>query len=135
MFSGNQEQLFGVALGTNKRIIEFISNPASGFDLEIIPYAKISSIEFKEGVFTDEIKFFTSGNSLKIEKIVKGNTKPFFDFVQRKIESYISKLNNGSQINGNDLFEKLEKLVQLRDKGIISTQEFESKKQEWLESL
>jgi hypothetical protein len=135
LLGGDQEKLFGVALATDKRIVEFTSNPSSGFDLEIIPYSNISSIEYKEGVFTDEIEFFTSGNSLKINKIVKGNTKAFFDFINQKIRDGSNKNKSQTDVTREDFFVKLEKLLKLRDQGIITPEEYETKKQEWLKNL
>lgn len=131
-----QDQKFMcVALATNKRVIEFNLNPGGGFDLESIDYVRIASTEYKEGIFTDEIKLHSSGNSLKIQKIVKGNTLEFYRFIKQKIDSK-SETHQGQNVNSSaEVFTNLEKLSELKDKGIITSAEFEEKKREWLKSL
>jgi hypothetical protein len=135
IFSQDKYKLCGVSLATNRRVIKFALNSLSGFEMESLPYSKISSIEFKEGNFTDEIELFTSGNSLEIQKIVKGNTKPFVDFVNRKINDGYKNSEVQNDARSLDIFLKIEKLAELRDKGILTSDEFEAKKQEWLREI
>ncbi len=131
-----QDQKFMcVALATNKRVIEFSLNPGSGFDIESIDYTRIASTNYKEGIFFDEIQLHSSGNSLAIQKIIRGNTSEFYRFIKQKIDSTSESLQSQSNNPKANVFSDLEKLSELKDKGIITSAEFEEKKHEWLKNL
>lgn len=79
-----KDQYFGLAAATNKRIIIYTSK-LGGHKLKSLNYTKVSAIEYEEGILFDSLEFSTSGEQLSIEKINKGNTASFVNYVNSQI--------------------------------------------------
>lgn len=106
---------------------------------------QISSIQFKEaGMFTNGyIQFaFLGGKETKgglLDAVKDENTvmftkkqMPAFSELKKSIEAAIVKSNNPITSNSSSSLDELEKLASLKDKGIISEDEFLMKKKQLL---
>ena len=120
---GNDTVRTGVLVATDKRVC-FYAKKMMGFDLESFPYSNISSIEYSKGLMGHSIKFFASGNSVKVKWINRGDIKEFVDIVKSRIGK---KLETPAQ-KGDDTCEQLEKLSDLKERGILTQEEFDAKK-------
>ena len=126
-FTGN-----GLLVATNTRLI-FIDKPTIGFGIKMedFPYDKISSVSVETGFLKGELKLICSGNSATINLVT--GAKVFSEFIRQKTSTKPIALNQ--QITEPDILGQIEKLAELKNKGILSEEEFSSKKSELLEKL
>ena len=122
----------GIMIATNKRLI-FFAKKLTGFDLEVFPYGNISSFEMGKNLMGHHISFFASGNKAKMKWIKGGNVQEFVETVKGSMATPAPP--STPQQASNDPMEQLEKLGKLRDSGVVTKEEFESKKAEILSRL
>ncbi|MBU1143669.1 MAG: PH domain-containing protein [Firmicutes bacterium] len=118
----------GILLATNKRIV-FFAKKLTGFDLEIFPYSKISSIEFSKGLMGHTISFFASNNKVKMKWIKGGGVKEFVESVRLSIENPKESSNTNTQ---DETAQQIQQLHDLKEKGILTDDEFQQKKKQLL---
>ena len=122
----------GLLIATNFRVI-FIDKPTLGFGIKMedFPYDKISSVSVKTGFLKGVLKIICSGNTAKINLI--NGAKEFSEFVRQKT---MAKPITHQQINSEpDILGQIEKLAELKEKGILTEDEFNAKKATLLEKL
>lgn len=102
-----------------------------------IPYRMINSISVKQGVWGKSFGFGTiaimAGNDSSGLPF-KGVDKP--QEIKNEINRRIAKLHESpapSQSTSKTPYEQLEKLAELRDKGVITSEDYEAKKKQLLE--
>jgi len=122
----------GILLATNKRII-FYAKKLTGYDLEVFPYSTISSIEMGKGIMGYKITFFASGNKATLKWIKEGDFQKFVSEVKNKIGKK-EEIKVPSEVVV-DIPAQIKKLSELKDQGILSEEEFETKKKELLAKL
>lgn len=109
-----------------------------------IPYSSLVAVQYKKaGVMSGFIQFSIKGGSeaksgvneaVKDENTVtfQVNKNKLFSDLQQKIEVIIgNNQSNGNNSSSTDI-DQLEKLANLKDKGVISSEEFEAKKKQLL---
>lgn len=79
------------------------------------------------------ISHFASGGSL--HNFVEEQVKTAYDSAYEQGKSYVSDLEDQKGDAAAQIYQSLEQLGQLRDKGILSEEEFQTKKQELLSRL
>lgn len=121
----------GLIIATNLRVI-FIDKPLVGFGIKMedFPYDKITSVSVETGFLKGILKIICSGNTAKINLIT--GAKDFSEFVRQKTlaKPMVQVIN--AQPN---ILEQIEKLAELKEKGILSQEEFDAKKVELLSKL
>ncbi len=134
IIEGNYEEEIstGILVATNKRLI-FIVKGLLRLRVEDFPYDKISSIQYEKGIMMGKITIFASGNKASIRNVSKNQVKDFGDFVREYI-SQKSKSEQEHQKMGEDIVTKLENLAALKDKGILTEEEFQVQKKKMLEN-
>jgi hypothetical protein len=123
----------GVMVATNKRVI-FISKGFGGRVADF-PYDTISDIQYEIGLVFCDITINTSGDYAIIQNIPKNDVKNFAEFLKAKIKGINESKQPSSDSDSDDVFVKIEKLAKLREKGILSEEEFSEQKQKLLSSL
>lgn len=125
----------GLIVATNYRLI-FIYKPLIGFGVKMEDYAynKITTISLDTGFLKSKIKVTCSGNTALINLL--SGAKELSEFVRQKtlqkpIVSHAQKNPN----TGNGILEQIEKLSSMKEKGILTIEEFETQKQKLLEKL
>ncbi len=102
--------------------------------VEDFSYDKITSIESKTGMVFGSLTIYASGNKEKFEYADKGLLRGFADFLRAKIStknSQSSPATSGAVENPSltiSVADELEKLAGLRDRGIITDEEFSAQK-------
>jgi hypothetical protein len=119
----------GLLVATNKRLIFVDKGMLWGVKVEDFPYDKISSIQYETGIFMGEIDIFASGNKAEIKNITKAKVRPFAESIRARISGAPS---SNQKTEGEDKYSKLEKLAELKEKGILSEKEFEEEKKKLL---
>jgi hypothetical protein len=119
------KQHTAIYIATDRRIILYI-NKLFGNKIKTFPYSTINSIEFKDTfMFGHNILIFV-GKKKYTMKFVQENAEQFTQIVEQKTGKSINS------VNPNDIPDHIQKLSELRDKGILTEEEFISKKKELL---
>ncbi len=132
MGSGDKTLYNGVLIVTNERVA-FYRKGLLGEVVETIPLKQITSIERKSMMGHRTICLHTSHDQLEFKTFEKKEQK-LFDAIESGRENSTSKVESIS-IDKNDLMDTLKKLAELKELGIISNEEFQSKKSDLLTKL
>ncbi len=118
----------GILVATNRRLI-FINKGMFSLKVEDFSYDKITSIEYKKGLLVGEITIYASGNRATIENIGKNEAQNFAEFIRANLGN-MNKVQNSEIVasNSDDIVSKLERLAVLKEKGILSEDEFLTQK-------
>jgi hypothetical protein len=131
---GNDTVRNGIFVATEKRLI-FFAKKFFGFDLETFPYKSVSSIEQSKGMMGRSITVFASGNKAKMKWIRTGDVAQFTHFVNSKLGHQGQENSQATPSNGDDIPSQIQKLSELKDKGILTEEEFLNKKNELLAKM
>jgi Bacterial PH domain/Short C-terminal domain len=137
--SGVYESGYGLLVATNKRLI-FVDKGFSSLRVEDFPYDKITSIHYKTGRFFGDITIFVSGNKATMKNIPKGEVGSFTEYVRARTTAIHVSANPitsppTQQPPALDIPEQIGKLAKLKEHGLLTEDEFQSKKQELLSRL
>ena len=132
LITGRYNNGRGILVATNRRLI-FIDKGMLSLKVEDFSYDKIASIESKTGMVFGSLTIYASGNKEKFEYADKELLRGFADFLRVRISTQKSQSspvsspveNSSSTISVAD---ELEKLAGLRDRGIITEEEFSAQK-------
>lgn len=140
IIQGRYQNSIGVLVCTNKRLI-FIDKGVFSLKVEDFPLNKVSSIQYETGMLFGKITIFASGNRAEIDQIEKKRTRAFAEYARSKISanSPVEKPETTTPasvaIDSADIMiEKLEKLAALKDRGILTEDEFLIQKKKILNS-
>lgn len=129
---GTESVRTGVFIATDRRLL-FYAKKVAGFDLEVFPYPHISSVEMGKNMMGHYIKFFASGNSIRMKWISNGDVRAFVEIVKQRMTM---KPHDSSQSSEKpaviDPLSQLERLGKLHKAGALTDEEFASKKAEIL---
>lgn len=123
----------GLLVATNYRLI-FIDKSTFGFGvkMEDFPYKNITSVSVETSLLKSSLKIICSGNTAVID-VVTG-AKQLSEFVRQKTYSLEHPKTENKNLE-NDILGKIEKLAELKEKGILSEDEFTIQKTKLLEQL
>lgn len=129
---GNDTVRNGIFLATNKRVL-FYAKKMFGYDLEVFPYSNISSIEMSKGLMGHTITLFASGNKVHMKWISQGDIQKFVNYIKENLgKKHVSEQHSTTQL---DIPEQIKKLAELKEQGILTEEEFLSKKTALLAKL
>jgi hypothetical protein len=117
---------------TNKRVIFLDKGMIYGLKQCETSLEKINSIEQKTGLIFGEISIWDGSSKMTIKNVMKRTVKPFVDAVNKAIENKKNNSQGNKTSQPVDFVLQLEKLAELKNKGIITEEEFQIKKKECL---
>ena len=120
----------GLVIATNKRVIFFRKSFIGTVTKEETPISKISSASFRKGFLTSSIAIVTSNNESEVDNCDKILGKKFIDIVQNlisELDQITNSPNNVQSIQESSV-SQLEKLFELKQKGILTDDEFNTQK-------
>lgn len=137
---GNDSVRNGVLIATDRRVV-FYAKKLGGFDLESFPFGNISSFEHGKSMMGHHVAFHASGNRVSVKWLTP--PEAFAEFLAVVKEAMNAKHIVAPQATpapqpearayvGQDVMVQLRQLGELRDAGIVSSEEFEAKKTELL---
>ena len=125
---------------TDRRIIFLDKGMIYGLEQTVINLDKINSVSGKTGIFFGEIFIEDGAKERHIDNVWKKTVKPFTNMVMEAIEKHRDNLHaprvqqqEAPAVATEDPYEKLEKLAGLRDKGIVTQEEFDAAKRKLLD--
>ena len=129
-FLGESLTREGILIANNKRLLLY-GKRTFGHDLEALHFKHISSIEKSENFMGGIVTAHASGNNIKLKWIQQGDVNKLVNYVD-------SKINNTKPSNketSEDIPTQIQKLADLKEKGILTENEFEKKKRELLDKM
>jgi hypothetical protein len=126
----------GTLILTNERILFVRRSWLGGLTAHHIYFENINSISFKKGLSFGELHFNVGGENYKMQIVDKKEGPLFEQYTWNEIRN--RKLNIAASANkesDEDIINKIEKLAALRDKGILTEDEFQEKKQDLLDQI
>ena len=121
----------GIFIVTEKRVV-FYAKKLMGYDLESFPLTKISAIEMSKGFMGKSINMKMSGNTASMKWIQKGDPDKLVRYVR---ENMGEKAMAPPPPPADDIPTQIQKLASLRDAGILTEEEFATKKAELLAKM
>jgi PH (Pleckstrin Homology) domain-containing protein/putative oligomerization/nucleic acid binding protein len=125
---GVYEKKNGLLAVTDRRVV-FVEEGVFRRRLEDFPYDKISSVQTSTGMRSGKLTIFGSGNKAVIDQVYpKQRTVEIGDYVRARIAAS-SRQQAPSPISGSaSPAGRLRQLVELRDAGVITPEDFEAQK-------
>ena len=125
----------GLLLITSKRVMFYAKKIFGRFSQLVFPYDQISSVRCHKGMIGDELHLQVASGDVVIHAIPKGDG----DIAAQNIRDLVATMKAqpalavaAPQI---DIADQIEKLGKLKEKGLITEEEFERKKNELLKRL
>ena len=148
---GSDSVRAGILLATQTRIV-FYAKKLGGYDLESFAYGNISSFEQSKGMMGHSVSFFASGNKVHMKWISdQAAMQVFVSTVKANLHGAPQATIPGTNVaqppasaNGataptasaeGDIMGKIRQLGELHQAGILSDEEFSTKKAELLARL
>jgi len=129
---GHFSVIKGFLAVTNRRAIFYAPKLLGRYEVEIYPINQITSVEWSKGLMMDRIELTVAGDWKVIKWIPKGDGEKATTILKQVMdEARASPLT----IPPSDIFAQIERLGRLRDRGLITQEEFERKKKELLARL
>jgi hypothetical protein len=130
---GRKSARRGVMIATDRRVV-FYSKKLGGYEFEVFPYPTISSIKGGRGLLGAHVTLQTAGNRAYMKRIRNGAINRFTDTVSSRIGRLEAEAPGSTPAAGT-FADQIEKLGALRDRGLLTQEEFEAKKTEILARL
>lgn len=125
----------GVLIATDRRVV-FYAKKLGGYELESFPYKSISSFEAGKTMMGGNITFFATGNRIHIKWVNPASAaQKFAEVVRKKMHDLTSprvELQSSTASTKEDVLGQIAQLGNLRDAGVLSEEEFNTKKAELL---
>lgn len=133
---GNDSVRAGIFLCTDRRLV-FYAKKMGGYDLESFPYGNISSFEQSKNMMGHSFSFFATGNRVHMKWIKSGEELAAFVNVakSRMGHSLVAATVASSAPAAPSIMDQIQQLGSLREAGILTDEEFTSKKSELLGRL
>lgn len=118
----------GIFLVTEKRVVHF-GKKLMGYDMESFPLSKVAAIEMSKGLMGKSISMKMSGNDANVKWINKGNPEGVVSYVRENMGE------TAAAPVAFDIPSQIQKLASLKDAGILTEDEFTTKKAELLAKM
>jgi Bacterial PH domain/Short C-terminal domain len=145
----------GLLVLTDRRLLFYKEGITSGKNVDF-PLDKVSSVEFGKGMLLGKIVIFASGNKVEIGNVDKNHGRLLAEHVRNRIHgqagsatpaapavpaspSFAPPSTEGAVASGAETLrayvDQIERLGQLRDAGVLTEDEFQTKKAQILERM
>ena len=126
---GSDSLRSGIVIVTEQRVV-FFGKKMMGYDMETFPLSKVSAIEMSKGLMGKSISLKMSGNSANVKWIQKGDP----DAVVKYVRDNMGEKTVAAPV-ADDIPSQIQKLASLKDAGILTEEEFATKKAELLAKM
>lgn len=119
---------------TNQRVIFLDKGMLFGVKQVDVSLKDIVSVGGKTGMLMGAITISTSGQNYTIKDVAKSSVIPFTNMVNATRNNLNSPANKQFSNNDNDIVAQLERIASLKEKGILTEEEFQQQKHRILNS-
>lgn len=126
---GNEKERKGLLTATDKRLI-FQEKGDKGQGVISFPYSQLSECVEGGGYTGHPFEFTIGGKTYEMAATRRGNVRRMVSIVKAQL----SKIRSEANIRPvhSDVYADIEKLTELKDKGMITPEEYETKRKELL---
>lgn len=117
---------------TNYRLIFLDKGMIYGLRQVDIPLDKVNSIQCETGLIFATVVVWDGASKIKIENIAKKHGKEFTNRVNDSLHEYKNQPRQVVQTSNVDVASQLLKLAELKDKGVLTEDEFLAQKKKLL---
>jgi len=128
--SGMYQDRQGLIVATTKRVI-FMHKGMFSLKLEDFSYDKITSVQYETGFLNAKIIVHASGNKAEIRNATNAQARSFGDWLREKISTKPAT-ELAKTVPTSSVADQLEKLASLKDRGLLTDEEFSSEKKKLL---
>lgn len=129
---GSFDDKAGVVAATDQRVI-YVSKVLFSSVVKDVPYSKLSSVLYESGLMWATVKLEFSGGKMEIKQIDKKAAKELVEAIKAQLDKKEEKpAPPAAQAPGDDLYSKLSRLAELKEKGVLTEDEFLSEKRKLL---
>jgi len=126
----------GLLVMTDKRAIFYVKQTFGRYDEVVFPYEQINSVYSHKGIIGDRVDIAAMTDSVTIDYVPKGDGQVAVE----KINEMMSKAKSPQVVVQSSepsasIPEQIEKLADLKEKGVLTEEEFEKKKADLLEKM
>jgi hypothetical protein len=122
----------GILAATDKRLV-FFAKKMTGFDFESFPYENISSFERSKNLMGGSVRFVASGNTVSMKWIQDPALAEFAEYIHSRMGKNSSI--NLTNISAQSIPEQISALAELHKSGVLTDEEFSSKKKDLLDRM
>jgi hypothetical protein len=131
--SGSMDGKTWLIILTNYRVIFLDKGMFFGLKQIALDLSHISSVGGETKIIYGEITIAADGHTYTVENVSKKGVVPFTNMVKQAIEALKQSKEQSTNTqqpaaNNNDPFEQLERLASLKEKDIITEEEFQAQK-------
>ncbi|WP_324618199.1 PH domain-containing protein [Haloterrigena salifodinae] len=121
---------------TDKRIVIKKKKNPFGYESQSIRYENISSVDLSSGLVQTKLRIETSSKvyGIGVGKLSDDAAEAMSDFIRMKM-SQAQESSSASENSEDDPLDKLERLRDLMEDGVVSEEEFNEKKAELLDQI
>lgn len=130
---GQESVRTGVLAATDRRLV-FFAKKLTGFDFESFPFANVTSFEQSKGMMGGKIQFIASGNTVSMKWIKDPAALAKLVAAVRAAQHGNGPVGVGAPA-APDAADQIRSLAALRDEGLLTSEEFETKKRGLLERM
>lgn len=132
--SGILDKNTWLALATNKRIIFINCGMIYGVKQIQIPLDRVQSIDHEAGLLFGSIRVWDGASYFTLRLVLKSSISPFVRTVQEQMNAYKRSFQQKSSPSPAvpDVATQLEKLADLKERGVLTEQEFQEQKRKIL---
>lgn len=131
-------RLNGLLLITSKRAMFYATMMFGRYDQIVFPYDQISSVYCHKGMIGDELQLQVASDRVTIHNIPKGEGDVAAQNIRDMVGTMKAQPTASVVVSAApqiDIADQIEKLGKLREKGLITNEEFERKRSELLSRL
>lgn len=124
----------GSLIATNQRLVFFFKS-LGVLNIQTFPYTEISRIEHSKDLIWSQAKVITSGGSSTIKMVNEHKVlSKIVEFANLQVSQGSARAQSGNQ-EGANVPEQIKQLSELHQSGILTDEEFASKKQILLDRM
>lgn len=125
MIQGEYNKRQGLLVATDKRLIFIHKGMLFGINVQDFTYQKITTIEYNTGLIDGRFRVFAAGNCEEIKSVIpKSRVREFGEFVRSKLNIKSEAPPAPVMVQSTSVAEQLERLAALKEKGILTDDEF-----------
>lgn len=118
---------------TDERVFIHVKKRITGDDMRTLPYESINAVNLDTGIVNNFLSLQTGGGTYKVQVLDKADAKDAIEYIRTRKRD----LAQGGDGGGNepDPTEQLKNIKELHEQGVLSDEEFETKKQTLLDKI
>ena len=122
----------GELLVTNRRVLFYFPTIFSGYQYFLFPYDQITDVNAISRFISDKLELAVGSKRILLDAVGKGDGRVAAQIIL-DMKDHVSRLK--AQPSQVDVADQIERLGKLREKGLITEEDFVRKKDELLERL